>query len=396
VSFWDADLPYLMKDALVPGAALVVVRNSTRAEVASCGVRRAGFQPSVSDSTIFEAASLSKPVLTYLVLQLVDQGRLGLETPLAEKLPGYVADDSRASSITVAHALGHSSGLPNFRTAQRPLKTYFDPGERFSYSAEGYLYLQKVVEAISGSSLEDLARRLVFEPLGMRRSSFVWQSRFEGNRAHGHDAYGIEVFRNKPTNPNAAWSLQTCAADYGRFLIAVLEGARLRPSTAEMWLAPHVEVTHRGAQRIGPTPGNVNTGVAWGLGWGLELAADTFFHWGDNGPFTSFAIGSRKDRSAFLILMNGASGFSLMPEIVAHFIPGERPSLRWLNYTLHSAPVRRLFRAALARGTEVVWPEIEKAALTRDDVLWIARGLSARGREKESAWLRKQMDAKER
>lgn len=396
MSFWDADLPHLMQDALVPGASLMVVRNAARAEIAGCGVRRAGFRPPVNDSTIFEAASLSKPVLAYIALQLVDQGRLGLDTPLAEKLPDYVADDPRASTITVAHVLGHSSGLPNFRSAQYPLKTYFDAGERFSYSAEGYLYLQKVVETVAGSSLEDLARRLVFEPLGMRRSSFVWQSRFDGNRAFGHDAFGIEVVRNKPTNANAAWSLQTCAADYGRFLIAVLDGARLRQATADQWLAPHVAVTHRGAQRIGPTPGSANTGIAWGLGWGVEVAADMFFHWGDNGPFTSFTIGSRKERSAFVIFTNGTSGFSLMPEIVAHFMPGERPSLRWLNYTLHSAPVRRLFRSALARGAETVWPDIEKAALPRDDVLWIARGLKARGREKESVWLKKQVEPKDR
>jgi hypothetical protein len=130
------------------------------------------------------------------------------------------------------------------------------------------------------------------------------------------------------------------------------------------------------------------------LGWGLEPAAGAFFHWGDNGPFTAFTIGSLQHRSAFVIFTNGASGLSIMPEIVAHFSPGERPSLDWLDYVRHDAPVRRMFRAALARGAEAASREIESAALKREELIWIARGLNARGRERESLWLRERIGAK--
>jgi len=343
---------------------------------------------------VFDAASLSKPIFAQVVLQLVDQGQLTLDTLLVDQLAGYIANDPRASSISVAHALSHSSGLPNWRSLEHPLRTYFSPGERFSYSGEGFLYLQRVVEAVTGEPLEGLAQKLVFEPLGMTRSSFVWERRFEANRAYGHDVFGTPALGNKPGEANAAWSLQTCAVDYARFLIGALEGTRLRPATTQLALAPRIQVKHRGIESLGLSPEVATTGVAWGLGWGLEPGAGTFFHWGANGPFTAFTIGSLQDRSAFVIFTNGASGLSIMPEIVAHFSSGERPSLVWLDFIPHEAPARRLFRAALARGAEAAWPEIESAALQRDELIWIARGLNARGRERESLWLRERAGTK--
>ena len=394
MAFWDAGLSQLMNEALVPGASLAIIRDGRIAEVVSCGVRHSRSPLSVDENTVFDAASLSKPIFAQVVLQLVDQGQLTLDTLLVDQLAGYIANDPRASSISVAHALSHSSGLPNWRSLEHPLRTYFSPGERFSYSGEGFLYLQRVVEALTGEPLEGLAQKLVFEPLGMTRSSFVWERRFEANRAYGHDVFGTPALGNKPGEANAAWSLQTCAVDYARFLIGALEGTRLRPATTQLALAPRIQVKHRGIESLGLSPEVATTGVAWGLGWGLEPGAGTFFHWGANGPFTAFTIGSLQDRSAFVIFTNGASGLSIMPEIVAHISSGERPSLVWLDFVPHGAPARRLFRAALARGTETAWPEIESAALQRNELIWIARGLNALGRERESLWLRERAGTK--
>lgn len=75
-------------------------------------------------------------------------------------------------------------------------------------------------------------------------------------------------------------------------------------------------------------------------------------------------------------------------------VAGKRPSLEWPDYVSHGAPMRRMFRAALALGAEAIWPEIESAGLKREDLIWIAQGLSARGRETESLWLRERAGAK--
>jgi hypothetical protein len=321
----------------------------------------------------------------------VDQGLLSLDAPLSDYLPGYLPADEHASSITARHVLSHSSGLPNWRNADLPLRTYFCPGERFSYSGEGFLYLQKVVEAITGEKLPVLADRLVLAPFGMTRSSFIWESRFDSNRAEPHDDFGEPAVAWKPGEGNAASTLQTTAADYAHFLLHVLDGSRLRPETLQLWLRPHTEVRHAKTQSVGPKDDDVATGVAWALGWGIEVAEGTFFHWGNNGAFKAFTIGSMERRDALVFFLNGASGLCLMPEFLEHLLPGNRPSLAWLDYGRHDAPERHMLRSARSQGVAATWREMEDAGLGADELLWIARGLSAARLDDESRLLREKI-----
>jgi CubicO group peptidase (beta-lactamase class C family) len=213
----EADIVRLMADVSVPGVALTVIRGGRIVQTTARGTRDATRSEPVDDGTVFEAASLSKPVFAHAVLTLVDAGKLALDEPLSAFIPGYVRDDSRADAITARHVLAHTTGLPNWRCKEYPLRTYFAPGDRFSYSGEGFLYLQRVVERISGELLDALVRRLVFAPLGMRDSSFVWQDRFESNHALPHDGQQRAGVKIKPADGNAAWSLQTTAVDYSVF-----------------------------------------------------------------------------------------------------------------------------------------------------------------------------------
>jgi CubicO group peptidase (beta-lactamase class C family) len=260
------EIRQLMAAATVPGLAAAIIRDGRLAQFLCCGSRHAGRVGAVDENTVFAAASLSKPVFAYAVLQLAEQGRLSLSRPLADYLPDYIPDDVRAASISAADVLSHSAGLPNWRSGEFPLKTHFPAGERFSYSGEGFLYLQQAVEAATGEKTETIARQLVFEPLGMARSSFVWHDRFEGNRAWPHDSFGRPGVSAKPGEANVAGTLQTTAADYARLLLAVLEGTRLAPETAREWLRPRIEVRHPGIQCLGASSEDTATGVAWGLG----------------------------------------------------------------------------------------------------------------------------------
>ena len=355
------------------------------------GVRDIHRPDVVDQDTSFDAASLTKPVFAHAVLQLADQGCLSLDKPLAHDLPGYLQDDGRAAPITAAHVLSHSSGLPNWRTADAPLRTHFPPGARFSYSGEGFLYLQRVVERLTGERLHTLAERLVLKPFGMDRSSFVWDCRLDDNRAAPHDDFGRPALGWKYGEANAAASLVTTASDYARFLSRVMDGSRLRAETGQLWLRPHIDVRHARPESLGREPQDVSTGLAWGLGWGLEVQEGTFFHWGNNGPFRAFVVGSVRRRDALVCFMNGASGLSLMPEIVGAAMPGVRPSLTWLKYGRHDDPVRQVLHAARQNDVADVWRAMDAADLATDDRIWIARGLTAMGRAQDGLRLRERI-----
>jgi CubicO group peptidase (beta-lactamase class C family) len=332
------DVARLMAEMAVPGLSLAVIRDGKVTQVSAYGTRNAKCWEPVDEHTICEAASLSKPVFAYAALQLVDAGRLSLDEPISARLPDHLCGDLRADAITARHVLSHTTGLPNWRSEQYPLRTHFAPGERFSYSGEGFVCLQRALERITGEPLEVLADRLVFAPLRMRHSSFVWQARFEADYAVPHDETQQPGIKVKPTEGNAAYSLQTTAADYARFLEAVLAGAGLRAATARLWLDPCANVPKGQFQCLDPEAPELDRHVAWGLGWGLERDPGTFFHWGANPGATAFAIGAPGRGTAMVAFMNSDNGLSMMPKIVGTVIPGARPSLAWLGYVPDQTP----------------------------------------------------------
>ena len=176
----ERDIPGLMEQATVPGLSAAMVGNGQTYWLHGFGVTNATSSEPVTPDTVFEAASLSKPVFAYAVLKLVDQGKLSLDTPLTAYLSKpYIEGDDRLAKITARFVLSHRTGFPNWRGDGNPLTIRFTPGERFSYSGEGFVYLQRAVEQITGKPLNDFMTDAVFRPLGMASSSYIWRPDFD-------------------------------------------------------------------------------------------------------------------------------------------------------------------------------------------------------------------------
>lgn len=315
----------------VPGVSIATIRRGEPEFVGAVGVRDVRTNEPVSTETVFEAASLSKPLMAYAVLQLVEAGLFDLDRPLAHIVGPLVSDDAEASAITARHVLAHTSGLPNWRREQQPLRSHFSPGTRFSYSGEGFVYLQSALEAVMAETLEGVMTKLVFEPLGMERSSYIWHKGFDRNFSAPHDQHGRAGDKFRPNSANAAYSLHSTASDYGRFVAAAMSGARLSRQMLETWLAPQVHVPAGTIEALDADPPKTDPEVASGLGWGLEPAQGTFFHWGANSGATAFVIGAPAQQSALVLMANSDAGLRLVRQIVDAVLPGGHPALSWLG-----------------------------------------------------------------
>ncbi|HJS74537.1 MAG TPA: serine hydrolase domain-containing protein, partial [Vicinamibacteria bacterium] len=238
----DRWVPGVLQASAVPGLSLAIVREGEIAILRGYGIAADGSP--ATPRTIFEAASLSKPVFAYGVLLLAREGKLDLDAPLTRYVESApVTDDPRIERITGRLVLSHATGFPNWRKgrwtdAPGPLRIEFDPGARFGYSGEGFEYLKDAVERVTGEPVESFLQERVLKPLGMRESSFVWQDAYERTAAAGHDREWKPGTKWKPGRANVAGSLHTSASDYARFLLAMLD-----PTEPEIVAAMMTETT---------------------------------------------------------------------------------------------------------------------------------------------------------
>lgn len=291
----------------VPGLALALIEDGAAAWERQFGLRDPRMGQLVDAGTVFEAASLAKPLVALAALLLCERGLLDLDLPLSLLVPEYSAwgldpGHPHVAEITVRQVLSHSSGMGNWDT-ETIGRIAFAPGARFAYSGEGYMYLQAAIEAVTGLPFAEHMRAAILVPLGMADSSYTWQPGYADRAAVGHGPRDGGA-GSRWTVAHAAFSLYTTAADYARFCAVLLDPAPLGLGvalTAQMF-RPQV--------RIDDT-------LSWGLGWGLALTAsgECFWHWGDLGDFQAYAIGSRGHRHALVVLTNGAGGLSVAARI---------------------------------------------------------------------------------
>jgi CubicO group peptidase (beta-lactamase class C family) len=228
------------------GIAVAVVNNGQVAYLNSFGIRNAEGAP-LKEDTVMYGASLTKAVFAVFVLQLVQEGKLDLDRPLAEYLPqplpsyssvtderayapwaGLKSDD-RWRKITARMALTHSTGFANFAFLEPDgqLRIHFDPGSRYAYSGAGIMLLQFALERGLGFNVGKELQERFFTPLAMQRSSLQWRADFANNLADGFKADGSVEPHDQRSRVRAAGSLDTTLSDFAKFVAALSAGRLL-------------------------------------------------------------------------------------------------------------------------------------------------------------------------
>jgi CubicO group peptidase (beta-lactamase class C family) len=361
-------LPELLHEHEVPGAAIGIVDPDGVERIVTAGTRGPGRGP-IDEDSVFVAASLTKPVFATAVMSLVDAGALDMDRPLHEYEAEPYCNDARAGSITARMVLSHTTGFPNWRH-DAPLCLRWLPGSRWGYSGEGFSYLQRVVEHVTGVRLDRYVTDTVLRPFGMDHSTLGWEDVDEAQLALGHTRDGEARPRFRPPQEKgAAGGLFTTAGDYLRFLVQSL-------ARAHAMFDPQVRI---------------DDGLGWGIGWGIEdtPGGRAVWQWGNDPGYKNFVIGRPADGAGAVVFTNGDRGASVYAEVVRSLFPGAHPSLEtahrphWmlaiapllvdLTPRLDDLGVRRLLKiAASHRGGNAIERGVHRRGVDGVSLLGIA------------------------
>ncbi|WP_213979323.1 serine hydrolase domain-containing protein [Sphingomonas sp. dw_22] len=251
----DAAARAAMADTGARGLAIATIDGGKVRTVRTWGARNANGDPLTPD-TVMYGASLTKAVFGYFVTQLAAEKRLDLDRPIATMLPkplpdygnldaygnwGDLAGDDRWRAITPRMVLNHATGFANFAYLEpdEKLRIHFTPGTRYAYSGEGISLLQFGIERGLGLDVEAELQCRFFGPLGMTRTSLIWQPGFAPNIADGWDEQGKAEPHDERSRVRAAGSMDTTIHDLSLMAAAMVRGYGL----PARWRAAYVKGT---------------------------------------------------------------------------------------------------------------------------------------------------------
>lgn len=333
----DAKIVTLVKQAKIPQMQLSYCDKTLKYDI---GVLNSDFLNSKAeakvwrdDSTsIFQAASLSKVVFTYIVLKMYQRGEIDLDKPLYlyTDIDRFV-DKEQAKKITARIVLKHRSGLPDWCASPSseawptsPIKFKYPVDSCFNYSGEAMAFLQRAVEAIKGEPIQKIAEREVFVPLHMQHTAYEWLPCYDQMAVCGYNSNGENRGKRESLRANVAYTLRTNAVEYGRFLDELFCGETLSASTKKLMFDPD----HNRA--IGEPAENraCDKVMYWGMSIGIEMNKNhgkVLWHWGDNGNFKALFVYIPREYKRLLYFTNSANGHDIINQLTSIFFKDDEP-----------------------------------------------------------------------
>ncbi len=347
----------------VPGVSVALLQHGRIVWARGWGVTDSASGRNVDSATLFQGASISKPLAALSALSLVQEGRLALDTPIDSVLRSWhlPADTlTRDSAVTLRRLLMHAagtsvSGFPGYGMATRTdnvrlpdnrdvldgrgntpaVRVVRIPGTVYAYSGGGYTIVEQAIEDVTGQSFEHVARARVLEPAGMAQSTFAqplppdrWAAAAHAHRANGAPLPGF--WNDYPEQAAAGlWTTPSDLLRLGIHLAAVWRGERDDGIVTTSTL--HTMFEHRGNE-----PGF----ETYGLGFGIVGADNnlSFGHNGGNAGFLSTWIIYPGHGDGIAVMTNGERGSTLAKEIVR----GVAAAWDWQAHAAHVRSARRL------------------------------------------------------
>ncbi|MES2317455.1 MAG: serine hydrolase domain-containing protein [Pseudomonadota bacterium] len=333
----DAQAQRLMQRENVQGMALAVIDGGRVVKVAAYGKRNVARDLPLRDDTIMYGASLTKAAFAYMLLQLVDEGKLDLDAPVAKLLPKGFADlpdDERWRALTPRILLNHGTGFANFRWLEKDKKLRFHwaPGTRYGYSGEGFYLLQELLETGLGLDAGKEMQTRVFDRFGMTRTSMQWRADFAANLADGYTVDGKEEAHDERSKVRAAGSMDTTIADQARLWAGIVRGDGLSAKARAELVRPQLPIA---SQQQFPTlsapanPGNAAIGLAAGLGVVTfrDVSGHAWFKGGHNDSTGNMVLCLENGKRCVVMLANDVRAERIYPEL-ARIVLG-RTSMPW-------------------------------------------------------------------
>ncbi len=305
----------------IPGVSLALIKDGKLVYHKTYGVRNTMTGEKVDENTLFEAASITKPVFAFAVERLAERGLINLDKPLYEYLPYKdIESDERYKLITARHVLTHRTGFPNWRwmNPDGKLNIKFTPGTAFNYSGEGFEYLKLVIEKITGKKVEQVLQEEVIEPIGLYHTWFSINDSLQRMKSIGH----FDKLPNKkdlPETPGMAYSMHTEAKIFTRFAIYLLEQKGLKAATYDTILSKHSEYDFTGWSQKPKVPTY--------MGMSLEIRetpfGKTFGHGGNNGDFKCKFEVYKDLKMGYVIFTNSNTSDALLENMRRFLVEGK-------------------------------------------------------------------------
>ncbi|MCX6560266.1 MAG: serine hydrolase [Candidatus Aminicenantes bacterium] len=323
-----------MKHYHVPGVSIAVINHGKIEWAKGYGVKEAGGQDPVTPETLFQAASISKPVTALGTLRLVEQGFLDLDAPVNDELISWKVPEnefSKKEKVTLRRLLTHSAGLtvsgfPGYAVSEQiptpvqvlngekpantpPVRIDTIPGAQWRYCGGGFVVTQLLVSDVSGRPFREYMKTTVLDPLGMRHSTFEQPlSREKSDQAaSGHLADGEAVKGKWHIYPElAAAGLWTTPSDLCRFAIEIEKSVAGESNRV---------ISRPMAEKM-LTPGTGDWGLGIGLGGATTEEKKSFSHGGGNKGFTCMLFAFVHKGQGAVIMTNSDSGNDLVMEIL--------------------------------------------------------------------------------